>query len=224
MFDIEALQTPGYSLKIALAMALGSQLAYSDKDTVISTATGWGFDKVEHLSSDDTQGFIATKDDIVMVAFRGTESIGDWLTNIQISKKRINYGRVHKGFFKAFKDVRDPVRSALEERTFRNRFFCGHSLGGALATIAMAETADVPATNTAGYTYGQPKVGKRDFRDRFNDETQDGFFRYVNDGDWVEHRSAVTEAADGELTLLHWDAMTRDRLAAAPTESGALAA
>ncbi|MEM1260834.1 MAG: UDP-2,3-diacylglucosamine diphosphatase [Pseudomonadota bacterium] len=48
--------------------------------------------------------------------------------------------------------------------------------------------------------------------------------RYVNDGDWVEHRSAVTEAANGELTLLHWDAVTRERLAATPTDSGALAA
>lgn len=29
--------------------------------------------------------------------------------------------------------------------------------------------------------------------------------RYVNDGDWVEHRTAVAEDADGNLHLLHYD-------------------
>lgn len=28
---------------------------------------------------------------------------------------------------------------------------------------------------------------------------------YANDGDWVEHRSALAEAADGSLQLLHWE-------------------
>ena len=38
--------------------------------------------------------------------------------------------------------------------------------------------------------------------------------RYANDGDWVEHRSALTEDADGNLALLHWNAATRASLAA----------
>ena len=28
---------------------------------------------------------------------------------------------------------------------------------------------------------------------------------YANDGDWVEHRSALAEALDGSLQLLHWE-------------------
>lgn len=44
---------------------------------------------------------------------------------------------------------------------------------------------------------------------------------YANDGDWVEHRTALAESADGRLQLLHWaaesvaiEAPRRDTLAA----------
>ena len=36
--------------------------------------------------------------------------------------------------------------------------------------------------------------------------------RYANDGDWVEHRTALSEDADGSLALVHWNAATRDSL------------
>ncbi|MEL7538707.1 MAG: UDP-2,3-diacylglucosamine diphosphatase [Pseudomonadota bacterium] len=46
---------------------------------------------------------------------------------------------------------------------------------------------------------------------------------YANDGDWVEHRSALTEDEHGQLALLHWSAATRQQFAE-PTADNALAA
>jgi hypothetical protein len=185
MFDIEALDQATFSWQTALNLCLASQASYLDRESAIAAAKEWGFDHVEHLSSNDTQGIIAYTDDLAMLAFRGTESIGDWMTNIQIIGKNRHYGRVHKGFHRAFKDVRDDCRNVLTNGNFEHVFFCGHSLGGALATIAMAEMADIPAQYKAGYTYGQPKTGKRSFRDYFNQHHGGQFFRYVNDGDIV---------------------------------------
>jgi UDP-2,3-diacylglucosamine pyrophosphatase LpxH len=39
---------------------------------------------------------------------------------------------------------------------------------------------------------------------------------YANDGDWVEHRSALAETADGQIQLLRWSA---DSVIAEPTRS-----
>lgn len=185
MFDIDALDEPAFSWRTALSMALASQLAYADKATVIATAEGWGFDDVRHLASKETQGFVATTPHVALLAFRGTESVGDWMANIRIVATRKAYGRVHRGFYNAFKDVRDEVRQILTDGGFRHVFFCGHSLGGALATIAMAELQDIEAAYKAGYTCGQPKTGKKSFRGHFEARYGDAFFRFVNDGDIV---------------------------------------
>ena len=46
--------------------------------------------------------------------------------------------------------------------------------------------------------------------------------RYANDGDWVEHRSALAETHDGRLELLKW---TQNAVHVVPTcENGSLAA
>lgn len=47
--------------------------------------------------------------------------------------------------------------------------------------------------------------------------------RYANDGDWVEHRSALAEGEDGTMSLVHWNSATRESLTA-PDHRDALAA
>ncbi|MDJ0710663.1 MAG: lipase family protein [Woeseiaceae bacterium] len=184
MFDIEALKVPSFSWASAHSMALASKLAYADAGDVVAGVNGWGFDEVRHLSNDDTQCFVCIGPNVAMLAFRGTESFGDWMTNIQFVSKDLDYGRVHKGFYRAFEDVRSELRAMLRDAAPKHVFYCGHSLGGALATIAIAETADIAADYKAGYTFGQPKTGKSDFRDHFNAHHGE-FFRFENDGDIV---------------------------------------
>jgi triacylglycerol lipase len=69
---------------------------------------------------------------------------------------------VHEGFLKAFSDIEDKfsvvVDSALSNR--RPVWFCGHSLGAALATIAAYKYRD----RAQGlYTFGSPRVGNGRF-------------------------------------------------------------
>lgn len=60
----------------------------------------------------------------------------------------------------------------------------GHSLGGALATIAAAAwQGKYPISGV--YTFGQPAVGRGEFQDFFNQHYTNKFFRFVNDKDIV---------------------------------------
>ena len=62
----------------------------------------------------------------------------------------------------------------------------GHSLGGALATLAAARFAlemDKPVRGI--YTFGQPRVGDREFARIFDAELKQRFFRFVNNSDIV---------------------------------------
>jgi pimeloyl-ACP methyl ester carboxylesterase len=60
-------------------------------------------------------------------------------------------------------------------------WFTGHSLGGALATLA----ADRHGDSAAVYTFGSPLVGDDAFAAGFNNRHEGRSFRYVNGDDLV---------------------------------------
>ena len=59
----------------------------------------------------------------------------------------------------------------------------GHSLGGAMATLASVRLTDEGYKVRAVYTYGSPRVGDRVFRDSYRLAN----YRFVNDNDLVPH-------------------------------------
>ena len=68
-------------------------------------------------------------------------------------------GRVHKGFFKAYQSIEDPLIEALSHlQENKTLIITGHSLGGALATIAAREL-ESRYNISACYTFGAPRVG-----------------------------------------------------------------
>ena len=217
MIDFEALQTGGFSWRSALSLCHASKLAYADAATVTQQATDWGFERVSTFEADDTQGFYAATGNVGVLVFRGTESFGDWISNIQIVTKDRPYGRVHSGFYKAYREVRSRVNDILDGENLIRLYCAGHSLGGALATVAICELNDIDVPNLGGYSYGQPRTGKSDFRNKFNQSHAHSFFRIFNKNDivprvppgyrHVETRKGLTddgllEAVGGEEIVL----------------------
>jgi len=100
-------------------------------------------------------------------------------------------GSVHSGFKEALKEVWDPQGRADEDKALkpyldtisntdgrrRSVWFTGHSLGGALATLA----ADQYGSGAELYTFGSPRVGDRTFADHFRVNA----YRFVNNDDVV---------------------------------------
>ncbi|TWU09741.1 lipase family protein [Allorhodopirellula heiligendammensis] len=205
-FHLDSLSNSTFTWKAALSLALASKLAYESDQSVKSTCLGstrsWGFGSCEFIDVDDTQCFVALTPEIALVSFRGTESRGDWLRNINVPGRTRNYGVAHRGFLGGFQAVESRLRSALSGIGGRKLILTGHSLGGALATVMAAEWQEfMPASWVV--TFGQPAVGRGSFRMFFMQHYSRKFFRFVNDDDVVPR---VPPGYEHVGRLLHFDA------------------
>lgn len=93
-----------------------------------------------------------------VAVFRGTSELRDWLVNLQVAPTRWpGGGRVHRGFLRALLRLWRPLRLRLR-RCPGPLFVTGHSLGGALATLAGAALRP-----RAIYSFGAPRLGDAAF-------------------------------------------------------------
>ncbi len=114
----------------------------------------------------------------VILAFKGTSSLHDWLINAKLwMKSEKNGGRVHCGFQQELDVIWDEVETNLNRFDGLEIFYTGHSLGGALTTIAAARR---PPTLLS--TFGAPRVGDRIFNETMD---RNKWFRVVRSGDPV---------------------------------------
>lgn len=184
-FSPESLQSARFSWPAALSLALASDLAYSPPGVVVSTGLNvWNLESCSFLTTGETQCFIGSTPQVILVSFRGTESLGDWLGNLNAFGTQKPYGRVHRGFWAAFQDIREHLDEAFSQLPSHPVVITGHSLGGALATIAAAEWQE-DRQILGVYTFGQPRVGQEDFRDYMSANLRNRFYRFVNDDDIV---------------------------------------
>ncbi|GMI09202.1 hypothetical protein TrVE_jg1217 [Triparma verrucosa] len=144
----------------------------------------------------------------VIVSFRGTEKgnfsdVGKSFAGLHPFKAKDptckdGKGKVHSEMAKSWnrlsKSVLPVIRSIFEfnydeDNKYEKLYICGHSLGGALATVfAKGVWEAVPALRKkiVGYTYGAYAIGDAAFQRDFNEKIPN-FFRCVNDKDFVPH-------------------------------------
>jgi triacylglycerol lipase len=192
-----------WSRENALALANCALLAYSNSDKIVAQLKERQFGTVTHCNSDhhstDTQAYVAVRDDATIVAFRGTEptNVRDFATDFDArqipfeTKFQISgWGRIHEGWADGVAVVLGKVAEALNTHDdgTRSLWITGHSLGGALAMVTAAFLTNMQNHRLAGvYTFGQPRVGDREFRARYDQALGAITFRCVNDRDLVPH-------------------------------------
>ena len=202
-FSADSLSATGFSWPAALSTAMASRLAYEESAAVMSTAQDrWKMEGCAFVEKDDTQCFVARTPGVVLIAFRGTESLGDWLADLNVLSTERTYGVVHRGFLSAFQAVEPQLRLLVSGFPDHDVVITGHSLGGALATVAAAEWRG-QFRITRLYTFGQPAVGKGGFPEFFRASYPDTLFRFVNDDDVVPR---VPPTFQHVGRLLHFDA------------------
>jgi pimeloyl-ACP methyl ester carboxylesterase len=98
----------------------------------------------------------------IFIIFRGsTKLAADWLTNARIGVQTSASGwPVHIGFNTAFKSMLPQIMAFLRGANAGTNIHCvGHSLGGAVATIAANWIANNTSHMVKLYTFGAPKPG-----------------------------------------------------------------
>lgn len=137
-----------------------------------------GYTHFEWFEASDTQVAVLETDEQIIVVFRGTTNVQDWMVNLDVWQEPFMYGKVHSGFREALDVVWDDVKNAVQDS--RTLYVTGHSLGGALATMAAARFG---AASDGLYTFGSPRVGDKDFAKAFNAVHRS--YRFVNNNDIV---------------------------------------
>jgi hypothetical protein len=110
-------------------------------------------------------GFILDAPKEIIIAFRGTSSAGNWISDIIASQKNFKYVKepclTHRGFTSIYASARSRVISALSGMSpDKTLYITGHSLGAALATLcAIDVAANTRFVSPILFTYGSPRVG-----------------------------------------------------------------
>lgn len=122
-----------------------------------------GLDLWGTISAGETQAYVAVADGIRYLVFRGTEKNGrDILSDLDFIKTADG---VHRGFHGALELVWDRIVATLRGSS-GPIYVLGHSLGGALATLA-AWRLRSEGFGVAGWaTFGSPRVGTPALADR----------------------------------------------------------
>ncbi len=149
------------------------------------------FKSVMGFSNNSAQAALIEHADYLCMAFRGTDEKVDWLDNIKAFPEHVLFGSFHRGFWNSLLDVWEGMFDRYNElnkdkrKTKRPLFLTGHSLGGAMATVAAAQLIHNDLPFISVYTFGQPRVMSRDTSRIFNVEAKNRFFRFQNNNDIV---------------------------------------
>ncbi len=186
-----------YNGRIAYALAELSEIAYeinyarekelrADLKKRVSAYIEIDRSAVFHDDDSDSAGFIVANDDVVVVTFRGTKTVANMLTDLNAQKQPFSFGevggQVHAGFMSAGESVFAMIKNkigALQDSE-QPILFTGHSLGAALATIAVARRLVPPGQVFGLYTFGSPRVGDATFARSFDRSFNNRTYRFSN--------------------------------------------
>jgi len=146
------------------------------------------FINVVSANKNSAQAIFVEHEDWVAMVFRGTDEPADWLDNLAIRSETTPFGTFHCGFYRSLEDVWDKIYKAYSDsqaKAVKPLFLTGHSLGGAMATVAAAKFIYMDRPFTSVYTFGQPRAVNRETARLMNLEAGKRYFRFQNNMDVV---------------------------------------
>jgi len=173
----------------SLLFAKLASIAYNDDLTwVKKKAKTFGFTTVEFYEKDGAQAYrFMNKNDLV-IACRGTEPAE--FNDIKADLKAMpviaeTISRVHQGFKAEVDELWPMIEEDINRKVnvTKTLWFCGHSLGAAMATIMASRAKHNVELNDPIelFTYGSPRVGWKKYCNSLNVVHH----RWVNNNDIV---------------------------------------
>lgn len=176
--------------KVAEYLCSLSNTAYEVENVVRERANTIGFKNVRCMAPNSMSAFVAWQDDVMVIAFRGTNAGegADWIVNLNIFvPNEADRGVFHPGFAGAYSTMRQEIEDIVRKVQPKYLWITGHSLGGALAAICAYELTEKKIHKPTGVmTFGQPMVGNLVLAEKMHRDFKGRFVRFVNEGDPVE--------------------------------------
>ncbi len=215
---LQLIEDGGGDPRNARFLATAADLAYLPEDRGRAEFAAQLGLKGKLISVDNTQAYLATNDDHIVLAFRGTESpdtlegLKDWLLTDAVNLLIVPSGRLgtdlaaagvgarfHQGFVDALAEIWPTLSSTVAaevKKSDRPVWITGHSLGGALALFAgwMMHRQFLNVHQIS--TFGAPMIGNKDACTAFDREFKGKIFRYVNTTDPVPKLPTVSLIAN----------------------------
>lgn len=172
-------------LRRALLFAELSMISYNDEAEATVAAAMAGFPDVTFYDRDGSQAFRFRNDHDCVIACRGTEP-NEWNDIKADANARSvlaeTVGKVHRGFKTEVDDLWPMLETALMDND-QPLYFCGHSLGGAMATICSGRCflSHIETDPIELFTFGSPRVGDKRYINYVNMD----HYRFVNNNDIV---------------------------------------
>lgn len=211
-------QAKGHNEVNAWWLAELASLAYHDEAGVRKILTrllNIADRDIQWLAQDGTDGFMIDYQGDYFIVFRGTEfykpdsvtlssvprTIMDIQTDLGFTTMRVNEEEdnpvsgvnIHGGFNCALEAVWQQINEFVQQDPDKKIWLTGHSLGGALATVAAMR---LHKRVKGLYSYGCPGVGDETLVRFFDDNLADKAFRYVNGNDLVTRALTVAPFAN----------------------------
>jgi triacylglycerol lipase len=152
----------------SLLFAELANIAYQDPTFATKIAKQIGFTRTKYYDRDGAQAYWFANSTDVVIACRGTQptEFNDLAADLRAAPvKSESVSRVHRGFKQEVDDLWPVIREDVLQIKKQTLWFCGHSLGAAMATIMASRCMhDGQLIDPHElYTYGSPRVGWRGF-------------------------------------------------------------
>ncbi|WP_417377276.1 lipase family protein [Gimesia maris] len=176
--------------KVVRLMAELSFLAYEDSFPTVQNRLRLFDLSLASFATVDNHHVISGWDQdsrVLVIAFRGTDisQLADVWTDLDYETEPSPVGNVHRGFYLATNALLGGIHYEIRRRKPRHIWITGHSLGGAMATICLAELDRLQVPVTGVVTFGQPRVGDKAFTEKLTQRLGSKILRVINEQDIV---------------------------------------
>lgn len=188
--------------QVAGHLARLSAGVYGDTATMQKTLKEIGIENMKRIEAGSTVCDVAWQEDVMVIVFRGTVDVEDWIIDFNANVDATTDGGIHAGFSGAYGTIRERIRDLVTVQKPTYLWVTGHSLGGALAAVCARDLNSSNKNYPFGLmTFGQPMVATLALANVLHKTLDGRFVHFANHDDPVPRLPSFLYRHFGSLCM-----------------------